>query len=93
LDTLLVKLDYPAGQALATEVVLKDGRVLRGKLGEVTGLADILQPSSPDGEGPNPSILLMDDDLSRTFVSKRLIKESARRRPGTARKNSTFFNA
>jgi pimeloyl-ACP methyl ester carboxylesterase len=64
-----------AGQVSATEVVLKDGRVLRGKLGEVTGLADIPQPTSPDGEGPNPLILLMDDDLSRTFVSKRLIKE------------------
>jgi predicted esterase len=65
----------PAVWASATEVVLKDGRVLRGKLGEVAGLAEIPQPNSPDGEGPSPSILLMDDDLSRTFVSKRLIKE------------------
>ena len=60
---------------MATEVVLKDGRVLRGKLGEVAGLAEVPQPPSPDGEGPLPLILLMDDDLCRTFVSKRLIKE------------------
>jgi pimeloyl-ACP methyl ester carboxylesterase len=66
---------FSAGQALATEVVLKDGRVLRGKLGEVAGLADIPQPPSPEGEGPLQLILLMDDDLSRTFVSKRLVKE------------------
>jgi len=54
---------------------LKDGRVLHGKLGEVSGLADIPQPQSSDGEGPLQLILLMDDDLCRTFVSKRLIKE------------------
>jgi predicted esterase len=66
---------FPARQAFATEVVLKDGRVLRGKLGEVSGLADIPQPPSPDGEGPLQLILLMDNDLSRTFVSKRLVKE------------------
>ncbi len=63
-----------AERALATEVVLKDGRVLHGKLSETTGVADIPQPFSPDGEGPAPTILLMDDDLSRTFVSKRLVK-------------------
>jgi predicted esterase len=65
----------PAGQAHATDVVLKDGRVLHGKLGEITGVADIPQPFSPEGNGPAPTILLMDDDLTRTFVSKRLVKE------------------
>ena len=61
--------------ANATEVVLKDGRVLRGKIGEVSGLADMPQPPDPEGSGPLQLILFMDDDLSRTFVSKRLVKE------------------
>ncbi len=65
----------PAGRALATDVVLKDGRVLHGKLGKTTGVADLIQPQSPDSDAPGPTILLMDDDLSRTFVSERLIKE------------------
>ena len=65
----------PAAQSSATDVVLKDGRVLHGKLGETTGLADLILAQSTDSEGPGPTILFMDDDLSRIFVSKRLVKE------------------
>jgi len=64
-----------ASPAAATEALLKDGRVLRGKLGEVSGLADIPQPPDPEGAGPLNLILLMDNDLCRTFVSKRLLQE------------------
>jgi predicted esterase/tetratricopeptide (TPR) repeat protein len=65
----------PAERISATEVVLKDGRALRGKVGMVSGLAELPQPLGPDGESPTLSILLMDDDLCRTFVSKRQLKE------------------
>lgn len=58
-----------AKQALAVELVLKDGRVLKGKLGLTAGLAEQPQPVSPDGSGPQQLILFVDDDLRRTFVS------------------------
>ena len=65
----------PSAPVFATDVVLKDGRVLHGKLGETTGVADSLALQGLDTEGPGPTILLMDDDLSRIFVSKRLVKD------------------
>ena len=74
----------PSRSAIATEVVLKDGRVLRGKLGEVSGLAEVPQPPNPDGEGPLQLILLLDDDLSRTFVPKRLVKAVQQEQGGQA---------
>ena len=57
-----------------TEVLLKDGRVLRGKLGKVAGLAESPQASQPDG-GPLQLIIFLDDDLRRTFFSERLVRE------------------
>jgi predicted esterase len=71
----LAVLFVAAKQVQATMVVLKDGRLLRGRLGEVSGLADIPQPPDPEGAGPLPLILLVDNDLCRTFVSKRLVQE------------------
>ena len=59
----------------AAEVLLKDGRILQGRLGEVAGLAEVPQAPDPQGIGPIQSILLVDDDLRRTFVSKRQIRE------------------
>lgn len=58
----------------ATEIVLKDGRVLRGKLGKVASLGEPPQARQTDG-GPIQSIKLLDDDLRRTFISDRLIRE------------------
>jgi predicted esterase/tetratricopeptide (TPR) repeat protein len=77
-------------RAPAIEVVLKDGRVLRGKLGEVSGLAEVPQPPSPDGEGPLQLILLVDDNLSRTFVAKRLVKELRPEQAGQAEEKFTL---
>lgn len=65
--------------AAAEEVILKDGRILTGKLGLVTGLVDIPKLVDPEGAGPIPLIVFVDDDLRRTFVSKRQIREI---RPG-----------
>jgi pimeloyl-ACP methyl ester carboxylesterase/thioredoxin-like negative regulator of GroEL len=64
-----------AAAAQATEVLLKDGRILHGKLGKVASLADIPQATQPDGGGPLQLILLLDDELRRTFVSDRLMRE------------------
>jgi pimeloyl-ACP methyl ester carboxylesterase len=58
--------------AFGTEVVLKDGRVLQGKLGKVAGLAESPQATKPDGGGPLLLIILLDDDLRRTYFSERL---------------------
>lgn len=55
--------------AAATQLVLKDGRVLKGKLGVTPGLAEIPQAISPDGSGPQQLIIFLDDELRRTFVS------------------------
>ena len=63
------------GIAPAAEIVLKDGRVLQGKLGMTAGLAEIPQGFQSDGLGPLRLILFMDDDLRRTFVSKRQVQE------------------
>ena len=63
------------GRALSSEVLLKDGRVLHGKLGKIAGLAETPQPSRTDGGGPLQLIVLLDDDLRRTFFSERLVRE------------------
>ena len=57
------------GAASAAEVELKDGRVLKGKVGRVASLAD--QPQAmPGGVGPLQLIVFLDDDVRRIFVSK-----------------------
>ncbi|HYW80749.1 MAG TPA: peptidase, partial [Thermoguttaceae bacterium] len=60
------------GAALATEVELKDGRVLAGRLGMVSSLADQPQ-AAPGGAGPLQLIVFVDDDVRRIFVSKRQV--------------------
>ena len=59
---------WDVGELSATEVLLKDGRVLRGKLGSTTGLADLnlLEPNP----NKDKAIEFIDDDLRRTFYSK-----------------------
>ena len=63
------------GAASAGEIMLKDGRVLRGKLGKVAGLSDLPKPIRPESGAPIQNILLLDDDLRRTFVSDRLVSK------------------
>ena len=67
--------------AKAEEIVLRDGRILKGKIGVVSGLVDIPRMMDPEGGGPIPLILFIDDDLRRTFISKRQVREI---RPGSA---------
>jgi len=60
--------------ARATELVLKDGRVLHGKLGKVATLGEAPVATAADS-GTIQNILLLDDDLRRTFFSERLVRE------------------
>ncbi len=63
------------GSAGGAEIVLKDGRVLRGKLGKVASLADSPDTAHPDSGPALQLIVFLDDELRRTFVSDRLVHE------------------
>jgi len=62
------------GAAAAVELVLKDGRILRGKLGLLPGMGEMPRAASADGPAPK-LIAMLDDDLRRTFVPIFWIKE------------------
>ncbi len=58
-------------RAEATVVQLKDGRILRGRAGECTSLAEL----AAGGEnGALKQIVFVNDDLRITFVSRRQIQ-------------------
>lgn len=61
--------------ASAADILLQDGRLLSGKLGETAGVAEAPKPPSPDGSGPLQRIGFVDDDLRRTFFPKRQVRE------------------
>ena len=61
--------------ASAAEVLMKDGRLLRGKLGKVGGLADLNFFATADDAEQLKLIVFLDDDLRRTFVPQRQIQE------------------
>ncbi len=65
-----------ASSLSAAKITLLDGRELEGRIGMVSGVAeDPLAPSRrPGGVNVQP-ILLVDDGLRRTFVSKRQVRE------------------
>lgn len=63
------------GISEAADILMKDGRILRGKLGKVAGLADLPKPIRADSGAPIQNILLLDDNLRRIFVSDRLVRE------------------
>jgi predicted esterase len=60
--------NWAADLAPATEVLLKDGRILTGKLGWWDSLAE--QPTAPGAVGQLRRIISMNDELRRTFVPK-----------------------
>jgi predicted esterase len=67
-----------AGQA--SEVLMKDGRILKGKLGDLVGLGDL--PVMADTGDKVKQIVFLDDDLRRTFVPRRQIAEVVPDRAG-----------
>ena len=61
------------GTVDATEVLLKDGRVLRGKLGKTAGVAESPLAKQTEDGGPLQTLIVLDDNLRRMFFSERLI--------------------
>ena len=61
--------------AFAAQVWLKDGRILEGKAAPVSGLAEVPKAPDPTGSGPLQLMVMVDDDLRRTFVSKRQMQD------------------
>ena len=59
--------------ARAAEVIMKDGRVLYGKLGKVSNLRE--SAAAATSETAIPNIVLLDDDLRRIFVPEKQIRE------------------
>jgi dienelactone hydrolase len=74
----------PAG---AAELVMKDGRLLHGRLGEVTGLAEL--PMGVDSPDHIKQIVFLDNDLCRIFVPRGQI---AQIRPDHAGEVQERFN-
>ncbi len=73
-----------AEAAWATEVHMKDGRVLTGKVVEVSGLAERLaNPAKSTGATRN--IVLINDDLRRVFVCQRHIDAAPEEDPSAAK--------
>ncbi|MGD0899301.1 MAG: tetratricopeptide repeat protein [Thermoguttaceae bacterium] len=62
-----------AGAALASQLFLKDGRVLKGKQGESFSLAE-QNTAIEANQGPK-MIVFVDDDLRRTYVSRRQVQD------------------
>ncbi len=55
----------------AQKILLKDGRILQGRLLPITGVADSpIATDDPTGDAKGTPILVIDDHLRRTFVSK-----------------------
>ena len=65
---------WGAGTLWATEVLMKDGRLLRGNLGKTSGLADMNFLPDANSRKDTP-IVFLDDNLRRTFVSQQQIQE------------------
>src|SRR5260221_13510944 len=62
-------------EARAAKYVLKDGRILEGRMTKLTSLAETPQ-NAPEPGAPVPRLIIMvDDDLRRTCVPKARIQE------------------
>ena len=75
-----------ASLAGGNELVLKDGRVLRGRIGETAGLAE--QPGGNGGDAIK-QIVFVNDDFRIIFISRRQIQEA---RPDASLENAERFN-
>ncbi len=80
---LVVSFCLGGGAASATQIMLQDGRILKGKLGRVSGMAEQPKAISAEG-GPVDLIRFLDDDLRRTFFPVRQIKDIGPDPPGEA---------
>jgi len=65
---------WPSTPAAATELLLKDGRILQGKPGPpLDSLSD--RPKAPDAGSGVRRIVFVHDDLRRTFVPERQVQQ------------------
>ncbi len=65
-----------SGRSVAATILLDDGRVLVGKLGQTSGVADDpFQPGPSAGAIRTTPILIIDDGLRRTYLHKTAIRE------------------
>ncbi len=71
---LVIGIHFRGACVEATEIVLKDGRVLSGKLGPLSSIVEQPQLGSAESEKVQ-SIYFLDDDLRRTFFPRRRIQE------------------
>ena len=69
--------------AAAVELLMKDGRNLHGRLGEVGGLADL--PMGVDADSHIKQIVFLDNDLCRIFVPRARWRRSVPIRPARCR--------
>lgn len=59
-----------AATSSAGELLMRDGRVIEGRLAQVASLGGVPQSHSSESDGPIALIVLTDDDLRRTFVPR-----------------------
>ena len=71
---LVFAVSWTADTGNATEIVLKDGRVVSGKLGDLASIVEQPQLGSKESEKVK-SIYFLDDDLRRTYFPRRQIQE------------------
>ncbi len=71
---LLVTAGLPAMTARADRVQLADGRILEGRFARLPGVAIDPLEAIEQGRGGGETILMCDDELSRTMVSKRRVQ-------------------
>ncbi|HVC99467.1 MAG TPA: peptidase [Pirellulales bacterium] len=73
-----------SAEARADRFELKDGRVLEGRMAKVASFAEKVLTAPPEG-APDPRLIIMvDDDLRRTFVPKALVVKAGRPDAGPA---------
>ncbi len=60
--------------APGVQIWLKDGRMLEGGWSPLERLTEVPKGPDPEGVGPVPLIVMVDDELRRTFVPKRQIE-------------------
>jgi pimeloyl-ACP methyl ester carboxylesterase len=76
---------FVLGTCLGTELTLKDGRVLQGKLVPLVGLAEKAELFKGPDSVAVPMIHMLDDDLRRTYVGRwQIVPGSVRPEEGEA---------
>ena len=72
---------------LADEVQLTDGRILEGRFVLLSGVAIDPMAEAPASQTTGTSILMCDDELTRTMVSKRQVTKAEQRPVGIGRES------